>query len=60
MSELPNKELLRPDEVAKYLSVSRKTIYLWIDTGKLDAVRISRLIRIPRKSVLDLQKPAIN
>ena len=60
MPILPNKELLRPDEVAKYLSVSRKTIYLWIDTGKLDAVKISRLIRIPRKSVLDLQKPAIS
>ena len=60
MSTLPNKELLRPDEVAVYLSVTRKTVYQWIDTGKMEAVKISRLIRIPRSSVLKFQKSTLD
>jgi len=53
MSDLPNKDLLRPDEVAKYFSLSVKTIYGWIDTGKLNAVRIgpSKVIRIPHENI---------
>lgn len=56
MDKLPDKELLRPDEVADYLSVTRKTIYYWIDIGKLEAVKIERLIRIPREEVINFQK----
>ena len=56
MSTLPNKELFRPDEVAVYFSVTRKTIYQWIDTGKMEAVKISRLIRIHRSAVEKFQK----
>lgn len=59
MSTLPNKELLRPDEVAEYFSVSAKTIYRWIDEGKIAAVKIAgSLTRIERKAVLKLKKPA--
>lgn len=53
MTTLPQKELLRPDEVALFLDVSRATIYRWIVEGKLPSRKISdRLIRIPRKAVL--------
>ena len=53
MTTLPQKELLRPDEVALFLDVSRATIYRWIEEGKLPSRKISdRLIRIPRKAVL--------
>jgi len=40
MSKLPDKELLRPDEVANYFSVTRKTIYLWIKKKHLEAYKI--------------------
>lgn len=60
MGKLPDKELLRPDEVARYLSVTRKTIYLWIDTGKLEAVKVVNRTRIPREAVQKLLRPAIN
>jgi len=52
MSKLPDKELLRPDEVAKYLGVTRQSIYRWIASGKLEAHKVAgRIIRIPRESV---------
>lgn len=55
--DLPNKGLLRPDEVAEYFSVTRRTIYNWIDSGRLDAVKVSRtIIRITRESINNLQK----
>jgi excisionase family DNA binding protein len=56
MTELPNKELLRVDEVAVYFQLTVKTIYKWIDEGKLEAIQIegSRVLRIPRKNVLEI------
>jgi excisionase family DNA binding protein len=55
MSTLPDKELLRVDEVAEYFSVSPKTIYLWIDHGHLIAEKFVGTVRIPRKSVIKLR-----
>jgi excisionase family DNA binding protein len=40
------------DEVAKLLRVSPKTIYGMIDSGRLKAVRLNRMYRIP-ESALD-------
>jgi len=57
MTTLPQKELLRPDEVARYFSVSRKTVYSWIESEKLQAVKIAgSIIRITRDSVLNCQR----
>jgi excisionase family DNA binding protein len=49
MTYLPAKALLRPDEVARFWSVSTKTIYRWIDMGILDAVKMGGTIRVPRE-----------
>ena len=51
MDDLPNKKLLRPDEVAAFFQVSRKTIYAWIKCGHLEAVKPGRAIRIPREAI---------
>jgi excisionase family DNA binding protein len=59
MNRLPEKELLRPDEVAVYFSVSRKTIYSWVDTGKIDAIKVNGFIRIPREAIEKIIIPAI-
>jgi len=61
MITLPDKELLRPDEVASYLSLSVKTIYGWIAEGKLNAVKIgpSQSIRITREAVKNIIQSAI-
>lgn len=61
MSELPDKALLRPDEVAEYFSVSTRTVYRWIECGTLGAVKVGGdCIRIPRESVEKSLKPAID
>jgi excisionase family DNA binding protein len=45
--------LLTPREAAARLNVSVRTIYLWIETGRLDVVRLSpRCTRVPM-SVLE-------
>jgi excisionase family DNA binding protein len=49
MTDLPEKTLLRPDEVAAFWSVSVKTIYRWIDMGILEAVKKGGTVRIPRE-----------
>lgn len=51
MNELPNKPLLRVDEVSTYFDVSVKTIYLWIDHGILEAEKYHGIIRISREAV---------
>lgn len=56
MGELPNKALLRPDEVAEYYSVKVKTVRGWIATGKLEAIKVAGgLLRIRRESVTKLE-----
>lgn len=49
---LPEKELLRVDEVATFFSVSSKTVYLWIDHGLLIAEKYRGVIRVPRESIV--------
>jgi excisionase family DNA binding protein len=49
MKSLPEKELLRPDEVAKFWSVSVKTIYRWIDLGIIPGVKKGGTVRVPRE-----------
>ena len=61
MNNLPNKALLRPDEVADYFSVNVRTVYLWIEEGIIqNAIRVTKkTIRIPREEAIRIQKPAV-
>jgi hypothetical protein len=52
MLELPNKELLRIDEVSEFFSVTDRCIRLWIEHGHLKAEKIVGSIRVTRESVL--------
>jgi len=58
MPDLPDKSLLRPDEVAKFWSVSVKTIYRWIDLGILPGVKKGGAVRVPREDA-EKGRPAI-
>ena len=37
-----NKQLLRVNEAARVLNVSRWTVYRWVEEGKLAATKIGR------------------
>jgi len=55
--DLPNKSLLRPDEVASFFGVSKRTVYGWVDIGKLEGVKPTQgILRIFRESVIKLIK----
>lgn len=51
--------LLSPNDVARELGVSYKTVYRWIYAGRLEAVRYGRLLRIPRHALDALAQPAL-
>jgi excisionase family DNA binding protein len=58
MKTLPDKELLRVEEVAEYFSVTNKTIYLWIENGHLIAEKIAgSVVRVTHESVLKCRFP---
>jgi excisionase family DNA binding protein len=52
--DLPRKTLLRPGEVASFLSVSLKTVYRWYRLGAIEGTKAARSLRIYRDSVLKL------
>lgn len=53
MTDLPDRPLLRVDEVAEYWSISVRTVYLWIEHGHLEKIKTkSGATRITRASVL--------
>ena len=46
-------ELLTVQEVARWAKVSTKSIYRWIESGKISAVKLSkRTYRIPASAVI--------
>ena len=54
------KRLLRPDEVATFLGVSKWTIYRWVDEGRLKATKVGPgCLRIFMDSVEALVKENI-
>lgn len=58
---LQNTELLRPKKVAAILEVSPSTIYYWIATGKIEAVKLpGKTIRIKRSAVEEAQKGTLD
>ena len=59
MNKLPNKAYLWPIEVARYFSVSRSTVYNWINSGLLRAHKIGKLWRIPRAEVERIEREGL-
>ncbi len=56
MPKLPDKELLRVDEVAKFWSVAVSTVYSWVDQGIMQATKKGGTVRIPRDEALKSRK----
>ena len=52
---MTEKQFYRPDEVAEILRISIATVYKLIRTGKLHAIRIGTIFRIPAEAVADME-----
>jgi excisionase family DNA binding protein len=50
VAELP--AVLRAEEVASFLGVSKATIYALIANGELEALRVGRLVRVTQETLL--------
>lgn len=46
-------EWMSTDETAKFLGISSRTLYRFIDDGTLPAYRLGRVIRLQRTEVLE-------
>jgi excisionase family DNA binding protein len=46
-------------EVAALLRVSRQSIYIWIDEGRLQAVKIGKNVRVARRDLDSLIRPIV-
>lgn len=52
---IPDKELLRADEVAEIFRVKPKTIYSWHDIGKLPGVKMgNKCLRFRRAVIIEI------
>ena len=59
-NKIPQKILFRPDETAEIFDVSIRTIYRWVEEGKLEAIRPNKgVMRIFRDSVINLLRESI-
>jgi len=55
--EMKDEKLLTVPEVAKRYSVTRAAVYNWINEGKLKAVRVGTLTRIPESEAMSFIRP---
>ena len=55
-ADLPNKTLLRPDEVANFLQISRFSVYRLYECGEIDGLKAGKPLRIFRDSVITFVK----
>ncbi len=53
---LPDKLFFKPADIARLFDVKVKTVYCWLETGKLDGIKIAGTVRIPRAAVIDAMK----
>jgi len=46
-------DLCTPDEASRFLRIKKKTLYELIKTGAVPSLRFGRLLRIPKRSLLE-------
>jgi excisionase family DNA binding protein len=53
-----DKEYLSPEEVAELLSVTRRTVYNWLKSGRIPAMKIGGVWRVRRADLQPTKKEA--
>jgi PAS domain S-box-containing protein len=53
LSDLPDRKLLRPAEVAKFMDVSVKTVYRWCELGLIESFRLNKTVRVLKSSLVE-------
>lgn len=55
-SDLPNKTLLRPEEVASFLRLSRQSVHRLYESGEIEGIKAGKPLRLFRESVIMYMK----
>jgi len=58
MMHLPEKAFFRIDEVARYYSVSPRSVREWIRLGKMKAIKVSGVVRVARDEIIGVASDA--
>jgi len=54
---IPEKAMFRPDEVAKLLGTSKRTIYRYHGEGKIEGIKIAgQTLRFTRNAIISILK----
>ncbi len=53
---MDDEKYYTPEEVANKFKVKKSTVYFWVREGKLRAVKLGSLIRIPEAALNDFLK----
>ncbi len=48
---METNEYFTPEEIAKMFKVKKNTVYIWIRKGKLRAVKLGSLLRVPKSAL---------
>jgi excisionase family DNA binding protein len=56
MKNLPDKQLLRPNEVADYFSVTERTVRAWIKKKQVVSIKKGGTIRVLKESIISKTK----
>jgi excisionase family DNA binding protein len=46
-------EYYTPEEIAEKFKVKKRTVYFWVREGRLKAIRLGSLIRVPKEALED-------
>jgi excisionase family DNA binding protein len=55
-NDLPQKTLLRPDEVADFLRLSRQSVHRLYESGEIEGIKTGKPLRLFRESVIMYMK----
>lgn len=56
---MSNKEYYSPKEIAETYNLNIRTVYAWIRQGRLKAIKLGDLWRIPKDSLDDFLKESL-
>ena len=54
IDSIPNRQLLRIDEVASFFQITKTTVYNWYEDDKIKGTKINGILRIYRQSIIDM------
>lgn len=57
---MKNNDIMRFEEVMEYLDIGKNTLYGLLKNGEINAFKIGKVWKIPRKSVKDYINNKIN